>query len=84
MSIATRSPAGSSGGGDHPVVHSASVSASVSASGFDLEAQGNANPQHTLPIPAPGGSPTGASFRSCSAADARMPPLAAPPASAAS
>jgi hypothetical protein len=84
MSIVKRSPAGSSGGGDHPVVHSASVSASVSASGFDPEAPMCANPQHTRPIPAPGGSPTGALFRSCSAADARMPPLAAPPAPAAS
>jgi hypothetical protein len=84
MSIATRSPAGSPGGGDHPVVHSASVCASGSASGFDPEAPMNPNPQHTPPIPPPAGSPTGAPFRSCFAADARMPPLAAPSASAAS
>jgi hypothetical protein len=81
MSIAGHN---TSGGGDHPVVHSASVSASRSASGFDPEAPMGPNPQHTPPIPALGGSPTGAPFRSCSAADARMPPLAAPPAPAAS
>jgi hypothetical protein len=61
MSIA---PCRSSGGGDHPLVHSASVSASMSASGFDPEARMNANPQHTRPIPPPAGSPTGAPFRS--------------------
>jgi hypothetical protein len=82
MSPAGHNASGASGGGDHPVVHPASVSASVSASGFDPEAQPGGNPQHTLPIPVLAGSPTGAPFRSCSAADARMP-LAAPPAPAA-
>lgn len=83
MSITRQNVSGASGGGDHPVVHSASVSASVSASGFDPEAPIDPNPQHTPPIPPPGGSPTGAPFRPCSAADARMPPLAAPAAPAA-
>ena len=64
------------------MVHSASVSASVSASGFDPEAPTDANPQHTRPIPVLAGSPTGAPFRTCSPADARMPPPAAPPAPA--
>jgi hypothetical protein len=84
MSIAGHNTSGASGGGDHPVVHSASVSASVSASGFDPEAPMGPNPQHARPVPVLAGSPTGAPFRSCSAADTRMPPLAAPPAPAAS
>jgi hypothetical protein len=83
MSPASHNASGASGGGDHPVVHPASVSASVSASGFDPEAPMGPNLQHTWPIPVLAGSPTDAPFRSCSAADARMPPLAAPPAPAA-
>ena len=82
MSVAVWTSSGSSGGGDHPVVRSASVSASMSAAGFDPEVRMDVNPQHTRPILALAGSPTGAPFRSCSAAGARMPPLAAPPAPA--
>jgi hypothetical protein len=71
------------GGGDRPVVRSASDLASGSASGSHPEAVRDPNPQHVREVPLPAGSATGARFRSCSAAGAPVPPTAVPLAPAA-